>query len=248
MKLSEWLPWYRLIARRLSLNSLLDQQSAFILTNLVRGHTIPLRELRSAISGKVVIVYGAGPSLPRDVDALIDSTAIESRVSVAADGASALLLKRGILPKVVVTDLDGDLRTIFECGDEGAIIVVHGHGDNIDALTSNIPKMLGFKLIATTQVKPTSVVHNFGGFTDGDRCVFMADAMGAREVWLVGMDFGDVIGRYSKPNLRRDISASPSKRMKLEIASELISYLSKRSSTKIRNLTGRVAYRRRAPK
>ena len=34
---------------------------------------------------------------------------------------------------------------------------------------------------ASTQGKPMGHVHNYGGFTDGDRCVFLADFLGAAE-------------------------------------------------------------------
>ena len=41
-------------------------------------------------------------------------------------------------------------------------------------------------------------VHNFGGFTDGDRCVFLANHFKAKKIILLGMDFGTRIGKYSK--------------------------------------------------
>ena len=49
-----------------------------------------------------------------------------------------------------------------------------------------------------TQTKPVGRVHNFGGFTDGDRCVFLANHFKAKKIILLGMDFGTRIGRYSK--------------------------------------------------
>ena len=39
---------------------------------------------------------------------------------------------------------------------------------------------------------------NFGGFTDGDRCVFLAEYFNASKIVLIGMDFGQEIGKYSK--------------------------------------------------
>lgn len=200
---------------------------------------LPVTALEEVFSEKTTVVYGAGPSLPRNVDALIERGLTGDRVNVAADGATTLLLERGIMPDVIVTDLDGSLDSILHCGDEGSIVVIHAHGDNIDVLTRNVPRMRDFRLFATTQVKPTSVSYNFGGFTDGDRGVFLAEAMKAREVWLVGMDFGGILGRYSKPHLKRDTPAGPVKKKKLEFASRLVSYLSKHSRVKIRNLTHR---------
>lgn len=205
--------------------------------HLVKGHALSIKRFKEALTGKLVVVYGAGPSLPANFDALVDSRPTESCVHMAADGASTLLLEKGVLPHVVVTDLDGALKSIFRCGENGSIIVVHAHGDNIGNIITSVPRMRDFKLLGTTQVKPTSTAYNFGGFTDGDRCVFIAEALGAKEVWLVGMDFGNVIGRYSKPYLTRDVPATPVKQAKLKFASELIRYLSIHSTIRIRNLT-----------
>jgi len=52
-------------------------------------------------------------------------------------------------------------------------------------------------------------VYNFGGFTDGDRCVFLAKALGAAEIKLVGFDYDDE-------------SVTPRKRKKLAWAKRLI--------------------------
>jgi hypothetical protein len=51
--------------------------------------------------------------------------------------------------------------------------------------------------IGTTQSKPFSKIQNFGGFTDGDRGVFLANHFEAKRIILFGMDFGNRIGKYS---------------------------------------------------
>ena len=38
---------------------------------------------------------------------------------------------------------------------------------------------------------PAPRVHNFGGFSDGDRAVFAADALGAKTITLFGFDLDD---------------------------------------------------------
>ncbi|MBU2617645.1 MAG: DUF115 domain-containing protein, partial [Euryarchaeota archaeon] len=45
--------------------------------------------------------------------------------------------------------------------------------------------------IGSTQSAPLKNVHNFGGFTDGDRCVFIAKEFGAESIALIGFDFED---------------------------------------------------------
>ena len=52
--------------------------------------------------------------------------------------------------------------------------------------------------IGTTQTNPFNKIQNFGGFTDGDRAVFLASYFGAKKVILFGMDFGKKIGRQSR--------------------------------------------------
>ena len=89
----------------------------------------------------------------------------------------------------------------------GSIIVVHAHGDNIDSIVKKVPRLK--RVIGTTQSRPLNNVYNFGGFTDGDRCVFLAKHLGAAEIKLVGFDY-------------EDQSVTPRKRKKLSWAKRLI--------------------------
>ena len=62
-------------------------------------------------------------------------------------------------------------------------------------------------------------VHNFGGFTDGDRAVFLAVQLGAKKLILAGMDFGKVVSKYSRPEIDSEVGpAGPIKELKLEYA------------------------------
>ena len=70
----------------------------------------------------------------------------------------------------------------------GAIAVVHGHGDNGPAVQTWASRFTG-TTVATTQSRPSGGLVNFGGFTDGDRAVYLADHFGAKEIRLVGWDF-----------------------------------------------------------
>ena len=53
-------------------------------------------------------------------------------------------------------------------------------------------------VVGSTQTKTFGKMENFGGFTDGDRCVFLAEYFNASKIVLIGMDFGQEIGKYSK--------------------------------------------------
>ena len=61
-------------------------------------------------------------------------------------------------------------------------MVVHAHGDNIEKihLVKNFKNCIG-----TTQTKSFGKLHNFGGFTDGDRCVFLANHFKAKKYFFL---------------------------------------------------------------
>lgn len=191
---NRWQPKvYRSICEEFRYDPRYDGASAYILDGLLR------RRIRRAynaaqrmIHGKTVLVAGAGPSLHRSINLIAkyrDVTTV-----IAADTAAKPLIRRGIIPHVIVTDLDGDIKHHVKAAQHGTVMVVHAHGDNIDLL----PHVNEFYMcMGTTQTKSTGAIRNFGGFTDGDRAVFMADHFGAKKIILFGMDFGRRIGRYS---------------------------------------------------
>jgi uncharacterized Rossmann fold enzyme len=78
-------------------------------------------------------------------------------------------------------------------------------------------------------------VRNFGGFTDGDKCLFIAVAFGAAMAMLVGMDFGDVVGPRSSPGG----DAGSDKIKKLEIGRGLCQELIHRSGLDVYTLSRR---------
>jgi uncharacterized Rossmann fold enzyme len=79
------------------------------------------------------------------------------------------------------------------------------------------------------------MVHNFGGFTDGDRAVFLASALRARMIILAGMDLGSLVGQFSKvAAFSRDM-----KLKKLRICRDLLEWLASDSKIPLYNLTQR---------
>ncbi|MDD1723589.1 MAG: DUF115 domain-containing protein [Methanospirillum sp.] len=181
MKFEEWEPLYREICDYFCFDPAEDEKAARVLSTLTGTDSSSL--LRDAIAGKTVTVCGNAPGLHDQLDGI-------SGCIIAADAASGVLLSHGITPRVIVTDLDGIDEYAVDLNRKGTILVVHAHGDNIPRLDAWIPRFPG-PLVCTTQGKPFLHVHNFGGFTDGDRAVFMAYEMGAGEVVLAGFDCGD---------------------------------------------------------
>ena len=130
----------------------------------------------------------------------------------------------------MVTDLDGDINALKKTGRTNTIMVIHAHGDNSDKL--HIVK--NFKnCIGTTQTKPIGKIQNFGGFTDGDRCVFLANHFKAKKIILLGMDFGTAIGKYSKPRvINRNIKIA-----KLRCGKKLLEWFAQKSGSELYSTT-----------
>lgn len=236
MELAKWWPRYLEIVRRLNLVIEEDQRAADILADLLKNRATQLSALRGLVAGKPVLVFGAGPSLARDLGKALDCGLHKVCTVIAADGAVSALLARDVVPDILVTDLDGNAEDILRASKLGALLVVHAHGDNIDRLLSLVPRIAG-RVVGTTQVEPRENVYNFGGFTDGDRCAFMAEELGATVIALAGMDLGSLVGKYSKPWLSEDVVAWPVKRAKLEIARELLEWLASFARARLYNLT-----------
>ncbi|GIU72290.1 MAG: hypothetical protein KatS3mg003_1769 [Candidatus Nitrosocaldaceae archaeon] len=226
MELREWLEWYDKIRAKFGYSIVNDQNAAQILSKLIRGREVNLNILIDKIKGKNVVIFGAGPSL----EEFDDYNSLRNSTLIACDGATEALLEHDIKPDIVVTDLDGDHRSLLEADRLGSIMVVHAHEDNVNLMLNLVPKFKN--CIGTTQVKPLDNVYNFGGFTDGDRAVFLADTLGAKSIILIGMDFGYKIGRYSKRKFDPNIKIE-----KLKMAKELIEYLANKTNSRIYNLS-----------
>jgi uncharacterized Rossmann fold enzyme len=81
--------------------------------------------------------------------------------------------------------------------------------------------------MGTTQSIPEGKLYNFGGFTDGDRAIFLAVELGAEKIFLAGMDFGTMVTKYSRPNINEDIEiADEIKQKKLKYAEDLTNWIS----------------------
>jgi uncharacterized Rossmann fold enzyme len=189
MDKQEWNSIYKQIVREFGFDTAEDERSSLILSHLLtaKGSNESMRDkLRSVINGHEVLVCGKAPTLIHD----IQTGKIKAHETIiAADGATSTLLSQGVIPHVIVSDLDGRIKDLQLANVMCAIMVVHAHGDNINAIESVVPTLS--KVIGTTQTRPLSNVFNVGGFTDGDRAVFLAIRCGARAIHAIGFDFSD---------------------------------------------------------
>ena len=161
------------------------------------GRRASLGALRTKLSGaKRVTVLGAAATEDEALRA-----AQQEGVIIAADGSVGALKMRNRLA-CVVSDFDGGVH-LHSAAEEGVPIVAHGHGDNIQRSALALSEWSQFdtppSLILTHQTPtPCHGAHNFGGFTDGDRAVCFALAMGVnpQNIDLVGFSL-NTVGKWS---------------------------------------------------
>ena len=217
-----WRKRYFSILKELNYSEKKDKESALILDSILKK-TDTIEKIKKLIEGKTIFVIGSGPSLSVDIPKL---KKLEKSIKIAADSSLKPLVDNGIIPDIIVTDLDGNEDTIKKISKTKSIFVIHAHGDNIEKLQI-VKKMKN--CIGTTQTNPFNKVQNFGGFTDGDRGVFLASYFNAKKIILFGMDFGNQIGKFS--NTKR--SDRKIKLKKLEIGRDLLIWLSTISKSEL---------------
>jgi len=156
-----------------------------------------LRQLeKQLLNAKRVIIIGAG--VERNELAPYDES---GDVFVAADGAVGALLDYSQLA-CIVSDLDGG-DYLDAAAKQGQTVVVHAHGDNSERwktiLASWEQYTLSPHLILSHQVDQTIPgMHNFGGFTDGDRalCFVLSLGVDPEHIKLIGFTLNRV-GQWS---------------------------------------------------
>lgn len=205
MKYNEWKSYYYLILKEFRFNMNKDIYSANSLSEILKDKYVKYDNLKDILGNREVLVIGAGKSLS------INKALINDKTVICADSAISNVLDRDIIPDIVVTDLDGVINDLIYASRNGAIMGVHAHGDNLDKL--KFVRLLNV-VYGTTQAEPLSNIYNFGGFTDGDRSIFLAHEFKSKKIMLTGFDFANV---SDKENL--DINQ---KKKKLRFAEFLI--------------------------
>ena len=215
MMISGWKKRYFSILKELNYSEKKDKESAIILDSILEKNN-STEKIRKLIQGKTVFVIGSGPSLSIAIPKL---KKLKKSIKIAADSSLKPLIDNGIIPDIIVTDLDGNENAIKKMSKTKSIFVIHAHGDNIEKLqmVKKIKNSIG-----TTQTNPFNKIQNFGGFTDGDRGVFLANHFDAKKIILFGMDFGNQIGKFSNTNR----SDREMKLKKLKIGKDLLIWLS----------------------
>jgi uncharacterized Rossmann fold enzyme len=182
MEWAEWRPLYLQIMEDLGFNIRADMESAEKFSKLVESKRIPNYCTIVEKLGQRVSIIGAAASLENDIGTLLEEDTI-----ISAGSATARLMKIGIVPDILVTDLDGEVDYELDAIERGALAFIHAHGDNMSMISDVVPR-LTMPFVPTVQCKPFGNVYNFGGFTDGDRAVLMALHFGVERIKIIGWD------------------------------------------------------------
>jgi len=217
---TEWEPVYERILESFGFDRAADESARDLLAATLDGEPVYDPE-RLDWHGRTVAVAGGGPNLGECLD-----TVRGADVVVAASTAVDRLAAEGLAVDCMVTDLDKNPGTVEQLTEAGVPVAVHAHGDNIPAVESVLPAVDPSFVIPTTQARPVEGVYNFGGFTDGDRAAFLADAAGAARLRFPGWDFDDP-------------SVSEQKAAKLRWAERLLYWLERRRGEEFDVLDGR---------
>lgn len=233
MNLAIWFSWYEELLQEFGFSRQDDEKSAEILDNLLEDcgglspSDIPMKEK--------ALVFGAGPSIKRNIKE-IQNLDLSQFTLISADGATTALLEENIIPDIIVTDLDGEMKDIVQANGERSFLAVHAHGNNMEKVTRYVPHLC--RVLGTTQSTPLKNVYNFGGFTDGDRALFLAVELGAKYIILAGMDFGKVVTKYSRPDMTEsEGKADEIKELKLKYAKKLVEWIAENEEVTILNIS-----------
>jgi uncharacterized Rossmann fold enzyme len=219
MRFADWEPVYEAILAAFGYGRAADERARDRLAALLSGPGYDATRL--SFAGETVAIAGGADRLADDL-----ALAREADAVVAASDAATRLREHDIAVECMVTDLDKSPETARELTAEGTPVAVHAHGDNVPALRSVVPNLDPSEVIPTTQARPADGVENYGGFTDGDRAAFLADALGADRLVFPGWQI-------------EDPSVNDEKRRKLAWAERLLYWLEHRRDERFGLLDGR---------
>jgi uncharacterized Rossmann fold enzyme len=217
MHYDTWSTCYRAILADFGYDAAGDNQVGDELAKIVS----PFNKSRVDFSGQTVAIAGGASTLPHELDQVRQADSV-----VVASVAADVCLAADIEIAMMVTDLDKNPETARKLTHDGVPVAAHAHGDNHHLVSTVVPTFDLSNTLGTTQAEPRGPVENFGGFTDGDRAAFIADAFGAERLVFPGWDFDDP-------------EVTPAKAQKLVWAERLLHWLERRRNEHFAVLEGR---------
>jgi len=181
MSPEEWELIYREIIEDFDYDRASDEYSARMLKAVMMNSNLISDD--EVIMQRKATVLGCSDGLEKDVELITPQGTL-----IATGSAVGRLKEIGVVPDIVVTDLDGDIEPQIKASKAGAVTFIHAHGDNFEQIQKHAHEFSG-PVVLTTQSRPDDIVSNYGGFTDGDRAVCIARHFGAKDIVLLGFDF-----------------------------------------------------------
>lgn len=196
MRPEVWEPTYQMILEDMGYDRASDESSARLLKNLTLNSNLITEDEFQERIGTIASIFGAADCLASDIECSEPTGTL-----IAAGSATGKLMSLGYEPDIVVTDLDGDVNSQIEASRKGAVTMIHAHGDNSELIMRYVKDFTG-PIAITTQSTPDLVLCNYGGFTDGDRAVCLADHFGAKYK-LYGFDFDNPASDSKDPATKK---------------------------------------------
>jgi len=182
------------------------------------GSLLSLDQVCANIRSRGVCIAGGSSSLTLFLDELA-----KCDVVISVDGATTILAKHGVSPRIIVSDLDGEWGALINAAVQGSILVVHVHGDNYPYAASFLAGNSLPRVVLSHQCPDRGRYSVFvPGFTDGERALGLALLCTPRSITLYGMRTWEKVGHWSKPWLRDSTKPWPLKARKLRIAEFVI--------------------------
>ncbi len=138
---------------------------------------------------------------------------------IVVDGALWFNLDR---PVIYVGDLDSSCKDYLLnlCSNESRnLCLAHVHGDNVERILEFIGYTNSHNVLYTSQIDCFWPIIGIGGYTDGDRAILLAMALGAKEIIIDGFDFSMPTCHHKQSSR---IECSKIKELKLELARRLV--------------------------
>lgn len=217
MNINQWMPMYHRIIQDFGYSEEMDRNAASVLNRLLEKHiTAGPEQMEKQLKGRRALIIGPATILKAEREK-IENSGFD--IIISADGGIKNAKDMGLRTDIIVSDLDAPadaLKMEFDANRNGAVMIIHAHGDNIPALEKYLPEIEG-RVMGTTQTIPFGILHNFGGFTDGDRAAVIASHFGASEIALAGFNLKEPVLKAGRDR--------ETKRKKLEWAERIMKTL-----------------------
>jgi len=106
MNWKEWSPLYTEIERDFGFPYEREVESRDALSSILGEDFLSVEEIGRVIGGEVYVA-GYGPNLEREIERIPQGATV-----LAADDAAPILMDFGIEPRIIMTDLDGDVKEL----------------------------------------------------------------------------------------------------------------------------------------